>query len=333
MCPSRPASVDLAIDVWQNRRPMQTREHAIDVVGLGHSHGDRRAIEDVSFGAETAEIVGLLGPNGGGKTTLFRILATLLRPDNGDARILGSSILSDPAGVRRSLGVVFQRPSLDMKLTVAENLRHHGHLYGMSSAPSRARSREVLAALGVADRATDRVATLSGGLQRRVELAKGLMHRPSVLLLDEPTTGLDPNARREFLEQLRELRRRDGVTMLLTTHFMDEAERCDKVGILDAGRLVAFDEPKRLKSALGGDVVVIECPDPGPLRDRIREKFSIDAAMVGGSLRLSSPGGHRIVSLLVEAFRDQLTSVTWGQPTLDDVFVSLTGRHMADAAA
>jgi len=312
---------------------MPTDVFAIEALGLGHSYREHRALHDVRFEVKRAEMVCLLGPNGGGKTTLFRILATLLKPEEGDARVFGVSILSDPARVRRSLGVVFQRNSLDQMLTVAENLRHHGHLYGLAGAPMRRRAQEVMSAVGVLDRAGDLVATLSGGLQRRAELAKSLMHQPPVLVLDEPNTGLDPNARRDLLDHLQTLRRRDGVTVLLTTHFMEEAERCDRVGILDGGRLVAYDEPARLKASVGGDVLVIACREPGSLRARIREKFSLDAAEVGGTLRLAAPGGHRVVALVVDAFRDEVTSVTWGRPTLDDVFVRLTGRRMEEAVA
>jgi ABC-2 type transport system ATP-binding protein len=306
---------------------------AIDVQHLGHAYAQRRALADVTFTVNSGEIVGLLGPNGGGKTTLFRILATLLRPSEGDARILGRSVIADPDGVRRALGVVFQRPSLDLKLTVRENLTHHGHLYGLSGGELKRRCDAMMAALGIADRAGDRVESLSGGLQRRAELAKGLLHRPSVLLLDEPNTGLDPNARREFLNHLETRRQNDGVTILLTTHFMEEAERCDRVGILHEGKLVAFDKPTRLKSSIGGDVVVIECREPDSMAAQIRKNFSIDATVVNGSLRIETPGGHRFVSQVVETFRDEITSVTWGQPTLDDVFVHLTGRRLAEAAA
>lgn len=307
-----------------------TTDFSIEVQQLGHVYGDRRALSGVTFDVRSAEIVGLLGPNGGGKTTLFRILATLLKPSEGDARVLGRSVLTDPHGVRRALGVVFQRPSLDLKLTVRENLVHHGHLYGLSGADLKRRCDAMMAAVGVADRAGDRVESLSGGLQRRAELAKGLLHRPSVLLLDEPNTGLDPNARREFLNHLED-RRREGVSVLLTTHFMEEAERCDRVGILHEGKLVAFDEPGQLKSAIGGDVVVIECREPAALRTRVKERFSVDAAIVNGTLRLETPGGHRIVSQVVDSFHDEVTSVTWGHPTLDDVFVHLTGRRLEEA--
>jgi ABC-2 type transport system ATP-binding protein len=303
---------------------------SIDVRGVGHRYGERRALERVSFTVNPGEIVGLLGPNGGGKTTLFRILATLLRPSEGDAFVQGRSIVTDPAGVRRALGVVFQRPSLDVKLTVRENLTHHGHLYGSHGAALRRRCEEVLQALGIAERAAERVESLSGGLQRRAELAKALLHRPAVLLLDEPNTGLDPNARRDFLNHLEDLRRREGATVLLTTHFMDEAERCDRVGILHEGRLVAFDDPRRLKAAIGGDVLVIECREPQSLKSRLEERFRVEPVVVNGTLRVEAPGAHRVLSQVVDAFRDEVTSVTWGQPTLDDVFVHLTGRRLGE---
>jgi len=306
---------------------------AIEVDHLGHRYGDRTALHDVTFAVRPGEMVALLGPNGGGKTTLFRILGTLLRPTSGDARLFGLSVTGDPDGVRRNLGVVFQRPSLDVKLTVRENLRHHGHLYGLTGADLRRRCDAALEALGLASRASDRVEALSGGLQRRAELAKGILHGPRLLLLDEPNTGLDPNARREFLGQLETLRRRDGVTVLLTTHFMEEAERCDRVGILHQGHLVALEEPGKLKASIGGDVVVICGDDPGALARDVEQRFGVRPVSVNGTLRLEGVGGHRLVGELVEAYPGRIASITWGQPTLDDVFVHLTGCRLDEAAA
>jgi len=307
--------------------------NAIQVEGLSHVYGDRHALSGIGFTVEPGEMVALLGPNGGGKTTLFRILATLMRPTSGDARVFGVSVTRDPAIVRRSLGVVFQRPSLDVKLTVLENLRHHGHLYGLTGSELRRRCDRSLAALGLTARGRDRVESLSGGLQRRVELAKGILHGPRLLLLDEPNTGLDPNARREFLAQLETLTRRDGVTVLLTTHFMDEAERCDRVGILHQGRLVAFDEPARLKASIGGDVVVIDCADGETIARDLESRFGVRPAAVGGTLRLESAGGHRLLGEIVEAYPGRIASITWGPPTLDDVFVHLTGHRLEEEAA
>jgi ABC-2 type transport system ATP-binding protein len=308
-------------------------EPAVSVRRLTHRYGERLALSDVSLTVERGEMVGLLGPNGGGKTTLFRILATLLRPSQGDALVLGRSVVGDPGGVRRALGVVFQRPSLDVKLTVRENLIHHGHLYGLRGADLRARCEAALSAVALADRAHDRVEALSGGLQRRAELAKGILHRPSVLLLDEPNTGLDPNARRDFLNHLEGLRRAEGVTVLLTTHFLEEADRCDRVGILHEGILAACDAPGRLKSSLGGEVLVLTGPNPETLRAKIRERCGIEAAAVGGTLRIERPEALRLASELVDAFPAEISSASWGQPTLDDVFVHLTGRRLEEAAA
>ncbi|MFQ5701341.1 MAG: glycine cleavage system aminomethyltransferase GcvT, partial [Acidobacteriota bacterium] len=220
---------------------MPTQPCAVQVEGISHRFGRRLAVSQVDFQVRSGEIVGFLGPNGGGKTTLFRILATLLKPTAGRAKILGRSVVDEPAAVRALLGVVFQSPSLDLKLTAMENLRHHGRLYGISSGRLETAAGRALEALGIADRAGDRVEALSGGLQRRVELAKVLLHRPPVLLLDEPSSGLDPNARRDLFEQLERLRRDAGTTVLLTTHFMEEAERCDRVGIFDVSHMGEID--------------------------------------------------------------------------------------------
>jgi ABC-2 type transport system ATP-binding protein len=294
---------------------------------LTHGYDGRRALDGVSFDVERGEIFGLLGPNGSGKTTLFKVLSTLVRPGGGRAEILGADLVEEAPRVRRRLGVVFQRPSIDGKLTVAENLRHHGRLYGLGGSALRQRTGEMLSRLGIADRAGDRVETLSGGLQRRVELAKGLLPKPEVLLLDEPATGLDPAARRDFTRYLEELRDREQMTILLTTHYLEEAERCDRVGILHQGRLVSVGAPDALKSEVGGDVVVIQAHDAEVLREAILDKFGGEVTLVDGMLRTERPRGHEFIRDLVEAFPTQVKSVTFGKPTLEDVFVHLTGHR------
>lgn len=299
---------------------------AIRVDGLRHCYGSRVALDDVRFTVSFREIFGLLGPNGGGKTTLFKILSTLLTPSAGAALLFGDP-LSMPAAVRRHLGVVFQHPSLDGKLTVAENLTCHGHLYGLHGAVLHERTRTVLARLGLLDRASDRVETLSGGLQRRTELAKALLHQPPLLLLDEPSTGLDPGARRDFMQYLRQLREQDGVTIVLTTHDMEEAERCDRVAILHQGKLVSVGSPAELKSQVGGDVVVVHTHDPEALRQKMQQRFRCDPSVVDGTLRIERPRGHEFVRELVDAFPTDVTLVTYGKPTLEDVFIHLTGHR------
>jgi len=305
---------------------------AIRAEGLRHLYDRRVALNDVSFAVQPGEIFGLLGPNGGGKTTLFKILSTLMRPTAGMARVFGDSLVTAPAAVRHHLGVVFQHPSLDGKLTVSENLHCHGQLYGLGGALLRKRIEEGLRRLGLAERARDRVGTLSGGLQRRTELAKALLHQPRLLLLDEPSTGLDPGARRDFLQYLRQLREHDGVTVVLTTHYMDEAERCDRVAILHRGNLVALDVPAALKDQVGGDVVVVQTPEPDALRQKIRARFGCEPALVDGELRVERPRGHEFVRDLVDAFPSDVTLVTYGKPTLEDVFIHLTGHRFWGAA-
>lgn len=302
-------------------------EPAIAVEALRQTYGERVALDGVSFGVRRGELFGLLGPNGGGKTTLFKILSTLVRPSGGDAKVFGRSVVRQAAAVRRSLGVVFQQPSLDGKLTVQENLIHHGHLYGMSGAALKERAFAVMQRLGILDRAGDIVETLSGGLQRRAELAKALLHRPPLLILDEPSTGLDPGARRDFVQYLRQLSQDEGATVVLTTHYMEEAERCDRIALLHRGELVGSGTPDELKQRVGGDVVVIQSPDPAALAEKIRHRFGIEPQIVDGSLRVERERGHDFVRDVVEAFPAEVTLVTYGKPTLEDVFIRLTGHR------
>ncbi|MBI4572878.1 MAG: ABC transporter ATP-binding protein [candidate division NC10 bacterium] len=301
---------------------------AVEVEGLHHLYGFREALAGVSLAVSRGEIFGLLGPNGGGKTTLFKILSTLLPATGGTVRVFDHDLRREPDAIRRHLGVVFQHPSLDRKLTVMENLRHHGRLYGLHGSALESRARGLLDRLGLGDRADDRVETLSGGLQRRTELAKALVHRPDLLLLDEPSSGLDPGARRDFTNYLGQLREQDGVTVVLTTHILDEAERCDRVGILHQGKLVALGTPDELKGRLGGDVVVVQSPNPRQLQVKVRERFGCEAVLVDGSLRVERPRGHEFVREVVEAFPGEVQSVTFGKPTLEDVFIHLTGRRL-----
>lgn len=305
----------------------KSAEPAIEVNALGFSYGERQALSAVDFTIARGEIFGFLGPNGGGKSTLFRVLTTLVPMQSGSARILGDDLRSAPQALRRRLGVVFQSPSLDGKLTVAENLTHHGHLYGMRGGRLRERAHAMLARLGVEERAADLVETLSGGLRRRVELAKALLHKPELLLLDEPSTGLDPAARREFFNLLARLRESDGVTIVLTTHYMEEAERCDRIGILDQGRLVALAPPSELKARVGGDVIIISAPAPEALQQSLARELKLRVALVDGTLRIERLRGHELVARLVDQFGGQIESVTFGRPTLEDVFVHLTGHR------
>lgn len=293
----------------------------LKIESLTHRYGERTALDGVSFSVRRGEIFGLLGPNGGGKTTLFRILSTLMAPTEGRVLMDGGPI------DRHRIGVVFQSPSLDKKLTVRENLVHQGHLYGLRGPVLGSRIGELLARFGLADRANDFVEKLSGGLRRRVELAKGLLHQPELLLLDEPSTGLDPLARRELGDYLEELRKKDGMTALLTTHIMEEADRCDRLAIIDRGKLVAVDTPHALKERVGGDVITVGSIHPAELKVQIEKRFSVTTSMVENSIRIERPKGHEFVPTLVEAFPGEIDSVSVGKPTLEDVFIHLTGHR------
>jgi len=302
-------------------------EPVISVQNLVHRYENRTALNGVSFDVRPAELFGLLGPNGSGKTTLFRILSTLMIPTSGRAVVMGSDAAQDPSAVRCQIGVVFQAQSIDPKLTAYENLWHQGHLYGLSGSSLKKRVQEILTRVGLADRAKERVETFSGGMQRRIELAKGLLHHPGVLLLDEPTTGLDPGARRDLWQYLQVLRDEEHVSVLVTTHLMEEAERCDRLAIMSEGNLVALGTPSELKSEIGGDVILLDAArDAETLAQHISSRFQVPATVMGNQVRIEQEAGHRFVPDVVEAFPGEIQAISVSKPALEDVFIHRTGH-------
>ncbi len=321
------------------RTPQVNTASVIEVQNIWHTYNQgsgtkvgaaANALQNVTFNVMPGEIFGLLGPNGGGKTTLFRILSTLLSPASGHARILGEDVVLSAAKVRNRVGIVFQTQSLDRKLSVTENLIHQGHLYGMRGTSLRNRIQQVLEQFRLIERASERVETLSEGMKRRVELAKGFLHKPRVLLLDEPSTGLDPGARLDFWRYLEVLNKVEGATVLLTTHFMDEAEKCHRLAILDKGKLVAMGSPEALKTSVGGDVIVVRTRNPEAMSHALRERFGDPVATVGDTIRIERPKGHEFVAELFEAFPGRIEAVTVSKPSLEDVFIHQTGHVFWD---
>lgn len=305
---------------------------AIEVAGLSYFYrsrsGVREALRGIDFSVDQGEIFGLMGPNGGGKSTLFGVLATLLEPGRGTARVMGHDLVQEAAQARRLLGIVFQSPSLAPKLTVRENLRLQGYLYGLSGAALSAKIHDLLISFNLEDRVRDLAGILSGGLQRRLEIAKALLHDPAVLLMDEPTAGLDPAARHIFWDVIQRLRANRGCTILLTSHLSSDAEQCDRLGLLDQGRLVAVGSPASLKGEIGADIVSIAADDPEPLAQAIEEKFALKTQRLNGALRIESRQGHLLIPQLAETFAGSIRSINLSKPTIDDVFIKKTGRHL-----
>ena len=301
---------------------------ALDVSELVHRYGENEALKSVSFRVDMGTSFALLGPNGSGKTTLFRIASTLLRPTSGTVRVCGEDVQGSANSVRRNLGVMFQSPALDSRLTVKENLRHHGRLYGISGDTLSTRIAELLHLIHVDDRANALVGTLSGGLQRRVELAKALLPAPTVLLLDEPSTGIDPGARRDVSKHLQTLRRTKGTTIVVNTHLMEEASECDVVGILHKGHLVACGPPALLTANLGDDIIFVSSQNLETLASRIKARFDTRVDIVENRLRLQQPRAHEFIPELVEAFPGEIDAITFGKPTLEDVFMHHTGQAL-----
>lgn len=287
----------------------------------------RAALIDVDLSIRAGEMLALLGPNGSGKSTLLRVLTTALKPDAGQIYVGGVDLAVDPRAVRRQLGVVFQKPALDRKMSVEENMRAAGQLYGMRKDAIEARMRDLLQGLGLADRAAEKVEFLSGGLARRVELAKALLPEPSVLVLDEPTTGLDPISRQEFWQQVAALRG-EGTTVLVTTHLLDEAEVCDRVAIMHQGKLLACAPPEELQRAIGRQVLTLECEDPAALLGDVEAALGLRGQLVEQALRFPLEEAFSIDRLLQD-FSPRIRRLSLAHPSLDDVFVQFTGERLA----
>lgn len=298
---------------------------ALDVQRVSHRYGEHLALNDLSLEVASGKIFALLGPNGSGKTTLFRLISTIARLQDGDIRVFGNSPKTDLAAVRSSIGIVFQSPSLDRKLTVLENIRCQAALYGLSGASVKSRIDEVVQQLGIADRLSTIVETLSGGLKRRVELAKGILHRPRLLLLDEPSTGLDPAARLDLWHALEQLRADYGVTVLLTTHLLEEADKADQIAILHQGRSVAIGSPAHLRSELGAQVLSIQTNEQPAVLAWL-ESRSIASQQFDNQLRITGSSAAELVAPLAQDFGTRIQSLTLGQPSLEDVFVARTGH-------
>jgi ABC-2 type transport system ATP-binding protein len=298
----------------------------IEVSGLVKRYGEIEAVRGIDLVVEPGEVFGFLGPNGAGKTTTISILCTLLRPTAGDARVAGFDVARDAAAVRSRIGLVFQDPSLDDQLTARENLELHGRIYGVPGPLRRQRIDELLSVVELSDRATSLVRTFSGGMKRRLEIARGVLHHPQVLFLDEPTLGLDPQTRKHIWDYLSELRRREGVTLFMTTHYMDEAEFCDRIAIIDQGRIVALGTPTELKGRIGGDVITVQVSDVSAAAREVEQRFGITPLAANGTLRIEVPDGASFLPRLVRELPMRIDSVSLSRPSLDDVFLKLTGH-------
>jgi ABC-2 type transport system ATP-binding protein len=305
----------------------------IQFSNVGFSYGDRVALETLSFDVREGELFCVVGPNGGGKSTTFKILSTLLKPRSGSVSFWGIDGVKHPEKVRPQLGVVFQSPALDKKLTIEENLVYHGKLYGLRGASLIQKVENLLKRFSLFDRKDERVEKLSGGLKRRVEIAKSLLSDPKLLILDEPTTGLDPVARREMWSYLDTLRKEQGISIVFTTHLMDEAESADRTLVLNQGKVVTSGTPAQLKSQMGGDVISLKTTHPEALKEEIEKKFSVPVKKVDDELRIEKMEGARFIPTLVEAFPHQILSVTLGKPTLEDLFIHLTGQRFVGGEA
>ena len=306
---------------------------AVVADSLGRRFGDLEAVRDVSFEVGEGEAFGFLGPNGAGKSTTINMLCTLLRPTSGSARIAGLDVARQPLQVRRQIGLVFQDTTLDDYLTAAENLRFHAELYGVGAAVREQRLDALLEMVDLNDRRDDLVSTFSGGMKRRLEIARGLIHSPRVLFLDEPTLGLDPQTRSHIWEYINELRRRETITIFLTTHYMDEAEHCDRIAIIDHGSLVAIDTPDALKATIGKDRIELHVDDAETTMAELAERFGLEARLSEGTVTFHVADGEQFVPRLFAELTQPIRSIRVARPTLDDVFMAYTGRTIRDAEA
>jgi ABC-2 type transport system ATP-binding protein len=308
-------------------------EPVISVSGLTKQYGDVQAVRGIDFEVARGETFGFLGPNGAGKTTTIKILCTLANATSGTARVAGHDAMTERDAVRRNIGLVFQDTTLDTYLTAEQNLRFHAELYGVPKAAVQPRMHQVMDMVGLWDRKDSLVSTYSGGMQRRLEIARGLLHAPHVLFLDEPTVGLDPQTRSSIWAYINDLKRREDITIFLTTHYMDEAEHCDRIAIIDHGKIVAIDTPEALKASIGKDRVQIHTADDDAAIAALKDTFGIEAAVHEGAVTFSVAAGEQFVPRLFAEFTVPIRSVNVSRPSLDDVFMSYTGTTIRDAEA
>jgi ABC-2 type transport system ATP-binding protein len=307
--------------------------HAVSVRGLKKSYGDLEAVRGIDLEVASGEIFGFLGPNGAGKSTTIKILCTLAQPSAGEAKVAGFDVVGERDEVRRHIGLVFQDTTLDDYLTAEQNLKFHAELYGIAKPSVPARLRQVMEMVGLWERRTSLVQTFSGGMKRRLEIARGLMHSPRVLFLDEPTVGLDPQTRVSIWSYIRELRQRETITIFLTTHYMDEAEYCDRIAIIDNGEIVALGTPEDLKAKVGKDRVQIRTADDAAAIAALAQKFQIEAATREGSVTFGVERGEAFVPRLFAELGVPIRAISVARPTLDDVFLAYTGTTIRDREA
>jgi ABC-2 type transport system ATP-binding protein len=307
--------------------------NAVSVRGLTKSYGDLEAVRGIDLEVEAGEIFGFLGPNGAGKSTTIKILCTLARPTSGEAKVAGFDVVEERDEVRRHIGLVFQDTTLDDYLTAEQNLRFHAELYGIASATVQPRLQQVMEMVGLWDRRGSLVQTFSGGMKRRLEIARGLMHSPRVLFLDEPTVGLDPQTRVSIWSYIRELRQKERITIFLTTHYMDEAEYCDRIAIIDNGQIVALGTPEALKANVGKDRVQIRTADDAAAIAALKGKFGIEATMREGAVTFGVENGEAFVPRLFAELGISIQAVSVARPSLDDVFITYTGMTIRDREA
>jgi ABC-2 type transport system ATP-binding protein len=303
----------------------------IEVEQLRKQFDGFEAVRGVSFAVDAGEVFGFLGPNGAGKTTTINMLCTLAKPTSGHAYVAGHDVVAERDDVRRNIGLVFQEPTLDGYLTAAQNLRLHAELYGVDQSLVPARMQQMLEMVGLWDRRDATVMTFSGGMRRRLEIARGLMHSPRVLFLDEPTIGLDPQTRSSIWSYIRQLRETEEITIFMTTHYMDEAEFCDRIAIMDQGQIVALDSPEALKERVGADRIRIETDDNEAAIAALRDRFDIEAVIAEGAVMFNVPGGEEFVPRLFAELDVPIRAVSVARPSLDDVFMSYTGTTIRDA--
>ena len=303
----------------------------IEVQDLARSFGKIEAVKAVSFSVEEGEVFGFLGPNGAGKTTTINMLCTLLRPSGGSARVNGYDVARQRSQVRRSIGLVFQQPTLDEYLSAEQNLRFHGYAYGIPAQVREQRIHDLLTMVELWDRRKGSVRTFSGGMKRRLEIARGLLHHPRVLFLDEPTLGLDPQTRHHIWNYLQELREREHLTIFLTTHYMDEAENCGRIAIIDHGTIVALASPEGLKNAVGGDLITFSTADNAAAASEVRDRYHVEPVVQDGQVRFHVASGETFLPDFVREFPQRLLSVGLRRPTLEDVFLTMTGHEIRDS--